>query len=177
MGKPLLQIHPRAPDQLPQAPAGLAVDLFKVQVEEVAVFHERAAGDQDVADGGAGGGEGDPVVGIGLGGGPGFGVLRREHEEVGDAGAELQVGAGAVNDARAMVPQPAEMPVGEPDAVSEAEVGCEQALVVEVVDFVPSSLESPDGGGLVLLLKGVSVDRCFAVAPLWPCLSCPGRGE
>jgi hypothetical protein len=46
-----------------------------------------------------------------------------EGQEIGDARAELQVGAGAVNDARAMVPQPAEMPVGEPDAVSEAEVG------------------------------------------------------
>ena len=59
-----------------------------------------------------------------------------EGQEVGDAGAELRVGAGAVDDARAMVPQPAKMPVGDPDAVSEAEVGCEQALVVKVVDFV-----------------------------------------
>ena len=33
-------------------------------MQEVAVLHERAAGDQDVADGGAGGCEGDPVVGI-----------------------------------------------------------------------------------------------------------------
>jgi imidazolonepropionase-like amidohydrolase len=44
--------------------------------------------------------------------------MAAEGQEIGDAGAELQVGAGAVNDARAMVPQPAEMPVGEPDAGS-----------------------------------------------------------
>jgi hypothetical protein len=78
-----------------------------------------------------------------------------EGQEIGDAGAELEVGAGAVNDARAMVPQPAEMPVGKPDAVSEAEVGREQAQVVEVADFVPSSLEALDDSGLVLLLQGV----------------------
>ena len=85
--------------------------------------------------------------------------MAAEGQEIGDAGAELQVGAGAVNDARAMVPQPAEMPVGEPDAVSEAEVGCEQALVVEVVDFIPPSLEAADDRGFVLLLQGVGVDR------------------
>ena len=52
--------------------------------EEAAVLHERPAGDQDVADGGARGGEGDPVVGIGLGCGPGFGVVCREHKEIGE---------------------------------------------------------------------------------------------
>jgi hypothetical protein len=82
-----------------------------------------------------------------------------EGQEIGDAGAELQVGGGVVDDACAVVPQPAEMPVGEPDAVSEAEVGREQALVVKVVNFVPSSLEAPDDGGLVLLLQGLGVDR------------------
>ena len=37
----MLQLQPRAPDQVRQAPGGLAVDLFEVQVEEAAVLHER----------------------------------------------------------------------------------------------------------------------------------------
>jgi hypothetical protein len=85
--------------------------------------------------------------------------MAAEGQEIGDAGAELQVGAGAVNDARAVVPHSGEIPVGDPDAVGEAQVGREHALVVEVVNFVPPSLKAPDDRGLVLLLQGVGVDR------------------
>ena len=48
------------------------------------ILHEQPALDHNVADGGARGGEGDPVMGIRLGGGPEFGVLGGEHEEVGE---------------------------------------------------------------------------------------------
>src|SRR5436305_18220 len=79
----LLELDSRPPDQLPEMSLGPAIDLGEVEPDEAAVFDLEAPFDQDVADGGARGTEGDEVVGIGCGCGPELGAAGGEHDEVG----------------------------------------------------------------------------------------------
>jgi hypothetical protein len=80
-----------------------------------------------------------------------------EGQEVGHAGAELQVRAGAVDHAETSATYPVEMLGGHPDAVGQPEVGRQQSLVGEVLDLVPPTFELAHGERLVPLLQGVGV--------------------
>ncbi len=65
-----------------------------------------------------------------------------EGEEIGHAGAELQVRAGAVDDAEAPPAHPVQVLVGDPDAMGQAEIGRQQPLIGEILDLVPPALRA-----------------------------------
>src|SRR6185436_8363354 len=64
-----------------------------------------------------------------------------DRHEVGDPGAELQVRARAVDDAEALRADAGQMSLVEPDAVRQAQVGGEHALLGEIFDLILPALE------------------------------------
>ena len=84
-------------------------------------------------------------------------------DDVGDPGTELEIRARAVHDAEPGGVETLQVRWLDLHAMGDAQALRQDALLVEILDFVPSPLQPPHRRGLLALLQGVRVDRPAAV--------------